>query len=59
MRHELIQLPFPVLDIIIDGRQHPLTVETRGDLVLRHVDVRDQLLIEQVFSLRKELITKD
>ena len=51
MRHQLIEPPFPVLDISIDTCQDPITAQGRWDLVLGHVDVRDQLLIEQVFTL--------
>ena len=51
VRHQLIQPPLPVLDISIYSCQDRVTAEARWDLVLGHVDVRDQLLIEQVFSL--------
>ena len=52
VRHQLIELPLPVLDISIDSCQDPIAAQRRGDLVLGHVDVRDQLLIEQVFTLQ-------
>ena len=51
MRHQLVELPFPVLDISIYSCQDRITAEAGWDLVLGHVDVRDQLLIEQVLAL--------
>ena len=48
----VVELQLPVLDVLEHVPQDLVAAEAGGQVVLRHEDVRDQLLAEQVLALQ-------